>query len=285
MARDPQGKREGKSGGLLRRAVRALSGFMGRQRADAEALAVASWPEISRERRRELTRFLASCGVRARRIALFDQALTHSSYAFEHGLPGDNERLEFLGDSLISFFVAFWLFEARPHSQEGVLSKQRATLVSRALLGRRARDMGLGPPLRVGRGDARSAINQRPTLLGSALEALVGAVFIELGLEAARDFVLREIAVPLQADIEKVDYQDHKSLLQELVQKRLHRTPEYETISEFGPEHEKRFIIRVLINGREYGLGEGQRKKDAANQAARKAYERLVKEEKETKGK
>ena len=240
--------------------------------------ASGEWPEPDPARSDELREFLALWGLRSERLALFDQALTHSSYAFENRLPGNNERLEFLGDSVIGFCVAHWLFEAAPQAQEGELTKRKAALVSRSVLGRRARALGIGRVLRLGRGETQRGSRLRSSVLGSALEALAGAACLELGLGAAREFVLNHIALPCLDGPESGDLKDHKSIFQELVQKQFRGAPQYETLSESGPDHDKRFVVRVLVQGREYGVGEGQRKKTAENQAARVACQRLLEE-------
>ncbi len=235
-----------------------------------------SWPEPAGERAETLTQFLNSLELYPARLALFDQALTHSSYAYEHDLPGDNERLEFLGDSLIGFIVAEWLYRRSPNASEGILSKQKGVVVSRMVLGHCAEELGLDGVLQLGRGDSRSSARKRSSVLGSALEALVGAAYLEMPFETVRDFVLRQIAIPSQEYIERAAVRDYKSALQELVQKRFHQTPVYRMVSAEGPDHEKQFCVEVLVNGQLQGRGAGKRRKSAENEAALEALRNLA---------
>jgi len=237
-----------------------------------------SWPEPDSERAGQLREALSSWGLQCDRLALVDQALTHSSYAFENGLQGDNERLEFLGDSVIGFIVVSWLYEQQPDEEEGELSKSKAALVSRSVLGRQAKLMGLGPLLRLGKGDAQSGNRRRSSVLGSALEALVGAVFLELGSGKTRDFTLQHIVLPSVALAREAAARDYKSQLQEAVQRRYRETPEYRTVSATGPDHNKQFDVEVFIQGRSYGRGTGSRKKSAENAAAQTALDQFEKE-------
>ncbi|OPZ14527.1 MAG: Ribonuclease 3 [candidate division BRC1 bacterium ADurb.BinA364] len=231
------------------------------------------WPAPSAERAALLVRFLRQWNLSAEKIELFDQALTHASFAFENNLPGDNERLEFLGDSVLGFVVARWLFESSPLAAEGNLSRKKASLVSRSILGRRAREMGLEEALRLGKGESRNASRHRTSLLGSSLEALVGAVYLTFGMDAAQRFVIDHIAAPSQELLERPEARDYKSAFQELVQKRFRCPPQYITVGEFGPDHEKNFRVQAVVGGRVFGEGEGRRKKDAENLAAQIAVE------------
>ncbi len=236
------------------------------------------WPEPDSDREAELCAALSGWGLDCDRLALFDQALTHSSYAFENGLKGDNERLEFLGDSVIGFVVAAWLYEKRPEEEEGGLSKSKAALVSRTVLGRQAKLMGLGPLLRLGRGDAQSGNLRRSSVLGSALEALVGAAYVELGPERTREFTLLHIVMPSVALANEAAARDYKSQLQEAVQGRYRETPEYRDVSATGPDHNKQFEVEVFIQEQSYGRGTGSRKKTAENDAARTALDQFENE-------
>lgn len=181
--------------------------------------ATPGWPEPDEERAGQLHQFLNNLNLNADRLLLFDQALTHSSYAFEHSLPGDNERLEFLGDTVIGLVVSEWLYSSLPESGEGDLSKKKALFVSRTVLGKRAEALGLGKVLRLGKGDSRSGTRRRSSVLGSALEAFVGAAYLELDYRVVRQFVLDQIAAPSRVYLQQPDLRDYKSMLQEAVQK------------------------------------------------------------------
>ena len=220
----------------------------------------------------ELLRFLNRYRLPMHDLELLDRALTHSSYAFENQLDHDNERLEFLGDSVLGLVVSKYLYEEHPRSREGVLSKYKASLISRNVLGARAMDMGLGELILLGKGEEMNGGRERATLLGSALEAVVGALYLDLGIEPITKFLEKEIFEPGRLLSATDEFGDYKSLLQELVQKSCQSVPEYETISETGPDHNKQFEVVVRVGGEVRGHGSGPRKKIAENQAAMRAY-------------
>lgn len=205
-----------------------------------------------------------------------DVALTHGSYAYETGSRADNERLEFLGDAVLSSVAADYLYHRYPEADEGTLSKYRARLVSRAFFGRRARDMDLGPLLLLGRGERRNQGHERLSVLGSALEAVVGAVYLAEGYDAAREFALKHVLEPLAAELETEPMlDDFKSALQELTQRAGGSLPEYRLIEEEGPGHEKSFTVEVHVDGKAIAQATGSRIKGAENEAARRALEKL----------
>jgi len=253
---------------------------MMQQRVATEAarrrISVAGFP-MDPKRQDNLVRFLEGFGFQgdASAIALVDEALTHRSYAFENQLPYDNERLEFLGDALIGVLAAEHLFRRLERAAEGELSKRKGRVVSRTILGRRAREMGLADVVRLGRGEEQMGGRNRPVLLGSALEALVGAIYLARGWEKTAAFVRRHILLPLDKVACAENLTDYKSQLQEMVQKRYRITPEYRVVREAGPDHDKRFFVEVFVRGKKWGEGRGKRKKNAENDAARAAIERL----------
>jgi ribonuclease-3 len=217
-------------------------------------------------------RFLNRYGLPMQNLELLDRSLTHSSYAFEHQLPYDNERLEFLGDAVLGLVVSEYLYNEYPRAREGVLSKYKAAIVSRNVLGKRAQEMEIGELTLLGKGEEQHGGRDRPALLGSALEAVVGALYLELGIAPISRFLEKEIFEPGRDLSHTDEYGDYKSMLQELVQ-RMHQTvPDYEVISESGPDHSKQFVVAVRVNGEVLGRGEGARKKTAENQAAMRAY-------------
>lgn len=221
-------------------------------------------------------RFLNRYNLPMKNLDLLDRALTHSSYAFEHQLPYDNERLEFLGDAVLSLIVSEYLYREFPQATEGELSKQKATIVSRPVLGKRALEMGFGEMILLGRGEEQSGGRTRPVLLGSALEAVVGALYLELGAAKITPWLIQEVFEPGRALSHTEEFSDFKSQLQEYVQKHFQTIPTYELISETGPDHNKQFEVVVKIQGVAYGRGTGHRKKIAENQAAMRAYWALI---------
>lgn len=207
-------------------------------------------------------------------------ALTHRSWAFENGQGPDNERLEFLGDSVISLVVSEFLLNEFPMENEGELSKRRARLVSRPMLGQRAAEMGLGPLLLLGVGEEKTGGSRRRSTLGGALEALVGTIHVRLGHEASRAFVLERIVGHLMAAAGGDDtaHGDYKSRLQEWTQSRHYCLPAYDLVEERGPDHEKQFVVDVILKGKTLARATGGRIKIAENEAARLALARLKRE-------
>lgn len=194
-------------------------------------------------------------------------ALTHRSFRNERPqlAPRDNERLEFLGDAVLDLVVAELLVATYPNAREGELTRRRADLVCEATLAEVARELAVGAALRLGRGEDRSGGRQKPRLLASALEALVGAVHVDGGAEASSPLVARLLEGRLtEAD----DARDPKSLLQERLQQVHGSAPSYRLVGTHGPEHDQRFVALVEIEGRELGRGEGRSKADAERSAA-----------------
>jgi ribonuclease-3 len=232
---------------------------------------------MTEERHAKILEFLRKLGLEPdpSELHLFEAALTHSSYAFEKQLTYDNERLEFLGDAVIGLLTAEDVFRTFEKASEGELSKRRGRIVSRNNLGRLAREMGIAEVVSLGRGEERSGGRQRPVLLGSVLEALVGAIYVALGWETSAVFVRRHILQSLE-DTPILDIgSDHKSALQEYVQRRRQSVPVYRLARQIGPDHDKRFLIEVFVRGEKWGEGWGSRKKKAENEAARAALEKL----------
>lgn len=228
--------------------------------------------KISPEREQRLREFLQKHQLAIRDITMLERAFTHTSYAFEQQLPYDNERLEFLGDAVLGLVVSEYLYMRHPHDQEGALSKLKSLIISRNVLGKRAQDLGIGDLILLGKGEGLHGGRERPALLGSALEAVVGALYLDVGVDAIRPFLQREIFEPGRQLSATDEYGDYKSLLQEFVQKSSQTVPEYDIVRESGPDHNKHFEVEVRVNGEVLGRGEGSRKKSAENQAAMRAY-------------
>ena len=204
---------------------------------------------------------------------LLEEALTHKSYVqgSKDSCKRDNERLEFLGDAVLSLVICEYLAEAFPTSQEGELSKIKARLVSRSALAVASKRLRLGKWLKLGRGEERTKGREKSSLLANALEALIASIYLDGGLEAARSFVVRTLRPELDelnvSKTERGDW-DYKSRLQEWSHKHHETVPEYRIMKESGPDHQKAFEIEVLVNGQVLGLGRGKTKKDAEQQAA-----------------
>lgn len=217
-------------------------------------------------------------GVRFADRALLQSALTHRSYLNEAMDPEaeDNERLEFLGDALLGLAVAAHLYGSLPDAPEGELTALRAAVVRASALADCARAIDLGLYLRMGRGEATSGGRDRDGLLCDALEALVGAALVEHGTEVARGVAMRLVGAELARVVAGRSAKDPKTILQEHTQGRWRLTPTYETVAATGPDHAKRFVVRVLVGGESLGVGEGTSKAVAAHGAARQALEALL---------
>lgn len=201
------------------------------------------------------------------------EALTHKSFAGEHRSAKHNERLEFLGDSILGAIVADYIYNQCPHVEEGVLSKIKSNLVSRHNLYFWGKEMDLGAFIALGHGEIATGGRTRDSIISNAVEAVIGAVYIDGGYQAAEAVVLPWVKTQHLTQ----DSGDFKSLLQEFVQKRSKHTPQYEVIQTVGPEHDKVFTVRVSLDGKELGIGKGRNKKQAEQSAAENAFEHLKK--------
>ena len=216
-------------------------------------------------------------GYRFRDRALLDEALTHSSALNESAgrEARDNERLEFLGDAVLGFVVASLLLERFPDKREGELSRVRASLVGEATLARLARSLNLGNHLVMGKGERRTGGADRTSNLADAFEALLAAVYLDGGPDAATRLVAQLFSPLLDAVVSDSVGQDYKTALQELAQARFGAVPQYELAAVTGPPHDRRFAMSVILRDELLGEGEGGSKKEAAQQAARAALLRL----------
>ncbi len=200
---------------------------------------------------------------------LLHRALTHRSYLNEYqDVLKDNERLEFLGDAVLDFLVGAWLYQRFPEMAEGQLTRMRSALVRTEQLAAFASKIDLGAAMLLGRGEADSGGRQRPVLLCAVFEALVGAIYLDIGLPAVREFVepfLESVADTIYASGKM---QDPKSRLQEWTQAHGYGAPTYRTVATTGPDHDKVFEIEVEINGQIYGRASGHSKQAAAKAAA-----------------
>jgi ribonuclease-3 len=232
---------------------------------------------IDADRRKDLKELEKLLEVHFRHIALLNQALSHPSYVNE--LPeqrGEHyEKLEFLGDAVLELVVSHELYEAYPRYGEGDLTKLRAAVVSKPTLAKVAKKIGIDPYIRLGKGEELGGGRKRNSLLADALEALIGAAFLDGGLKMAREFVLRHFAEEIERldkDRQKMDY---KSILQEKTQMRFQTLPKYTVVKESGPPHDRTYEILLTIKDEPYGKGTGRNKKEAQQNAARAALERF----------
>jgi ribonuclease-3 len=217
-------------------------------------------------------------GVSFNRPALLEQSLVHSSFINENPASslGHNERLEFLGDAVLDFIVADKLYQDFPVLSEGEMTRLRAALVRRDTLAHVARVIKLGDFLYMGKGEESSGGRNKTPNLAGALEAVIAAVYLDLGITAAEDMVIRLLAEEWKKLANPGSGIDYKSKLQELAQSKYQATPVYRLVSETGPDHNKMFTVEVMVNKKILGRGTGKSKKLAETEAARLALERIA---------
>lgn len=207
---------------------------------------------------------------------LLFRAVTHRSYVNESGRNiKDNERLEYLGDSVLGLAVNEFLFKQFEDYQEGKLAKIKSAVVSEATLAKVARNINLGEFILMGRGEEHSGGRERPSILANTLEAVIGAIYLDSGLKVSRKFVLSLIREEIDSVNNLTYLRDPKTALQEYVQKKYKERPVYQVIEERGPDHKKEFTVRLIINGREIVTGEGSSKRKAEMNAARASLKRI----------
>ena len=213
-------------------------------------------------------------GLHFSNLSMLTRALTHRSYVNENpNAVEDNERLEFLGDAVLDFIVGAWVYNCFPEMPEGDLTKMRSALVRNEQLAEFARHLNLGPALRLGRGESASGGSQRDGLLGSAFEALIGALYLDSGLTAVEEFVTPLLEGVRELVLTKIH--DPKSQLQEWAQAQKLGAPRYKTIATTGPDHAKEFDVQVEIGGQVVGQGHGTNKHAAEHFAAKNALKTL----------
>ena len=217
-------------------------------------------------------------GYRFTNISLLQNALAHSSYANErwHNSLMSNERLEFLGDSVLGMLVAEHLYRTFPDRPEGELTRMRADMVCERALAQIAHQIGLGEHLMLGKGEEQGGGRSRDSILADAVESVIAACFLDGGMEAAKQFVERFVLT--RVPVTKLNNADYKTALQELVQQKKNQTIAYVLVGETGPDHDKHFTVELTINGQCVGQGVGTSKKRAEQDAARVAFEKLTSE-------
>jgi ribonuclease-3 len=213
-------------------------------------------------------------GVEFVDASLRDLALTHRSFSFEQGLDLNNERLEFLGDAVLGVVVTDLAYREFPDLSEGELAKLRASIVNMSALADVGRGLGLGAAVKLGKGEEMSGGRDKASILADALEAVLGAVYLDLGLGVASELIQRLFRPRMLAYARGEGDRDYKTILQELASQELRSLPEYR-LSERGPDHQKEFTAIVFLVGEPWGTGTGRSKKEAEQQAAREAYVRL----------
>ncbi len=218
-------------------------------------------------------------GYRFQNIALLQNALSHSSYANErwHDSLKSNERLEFLGDSILGMVTAEYLYRNFPDRLEGDLTRMRADMVCERALARVAERINLGQHILLGHGEETGGGRTRDSILADAVESVIAACFLDGGMEPARGFI--NTFVLTEVPVKKLRNADYKTALQELVQQKKNQTLSYKLVGESGPDHDKQFVVEVSLNGKVIGQGNGTSKKRAEQAAAKAAIEALFPDE------
>jgi len=214
-------------------------------------------------------------GYRFRNITMLQRALTHSSYANERWHDGlmSNERLEFLGDSILGMVVAEYLYNTFPDRPEGELTRMRADMVCEQALANVANKIGLGDHLLLGHGETQAGGRNRNSILADAVESVIAASFLDGGMEAAKGIITRFVLS--EVPVKKLHNADYKTALQELVQQKKNQVLAYTLVGQSGPDHDKQFTVEVSLNSQVIGSGVGSSKKRAEQNAARMAMEKL----------
>lgn len=220
-----------------------------------------------------MTELEDNIGYHFKNQSILKTALTHSSYANETKCTGgSNERLEFLGDSVLGFVVADHLYRNFPNLPEGELTKKRAALVCEKACCGFSRQLNVGKFLQLSHGEQNSGGRTRSSILADAFEAIIAAIYLDGGMEEARSFILRFV-LPLMQNAKPKTFKDYKTALQEIIQKNPEEKLEYVLTGESGPDHDKHFTVEVHLNSNIIGKGGGRSKKEAEQQAAREAME------------
>jgi ribonuclease III len=233
-------------------------------------------PLVTKERKVELNLFQKHAHIRFRSLELLNLAFCHRSFINEQSETGENnERLEFLGDSVLGLVVAAYLYEIMPDRQEGELARVKSFVVSEESLSEIARDLKIDNFILIGKGEEYSGGRNKKALLADATEAIIGAFFLDSGYTAAEKFVLRNLVPQIEKVLQNKHHKDFKTLLQEYVQKKFKTYPRYTLLKKIGPDHDRTFVMDVTINGRTFGSAQGKNKKEAEQNAAQIAYEQI----------
>ena len=225
-------------------------------------------------RNKKLSHFQRQCGLKLPILKMLNTALTHPTYAFEHRGKGleSNQRLEFLGDALLGLIVGEELYRRFTDLPEGDLTKMRASLVCETTLAEKASEINLGDYLLLGRGEEMGGGRARPSILADAFEAVLAAIYLEVGYEAVRSFVLSLLGEELN-NVRRDRLGDYKTRFQEVVQKKYGRNVSYKILEETGPDHDKRFLAGVFLEEKLLAEGRGRSKKEAEQNAAQVALQ------------
>jgi ribonuclease-3 len=237
---------------------------------------VIQTPPVDQERKKELLLFEKHIGIRFRKLELLNLAFCHRSYANESGADiSNNEKLEFLGDSVLGLVVSEYLYHTLTDKAEGDLARIKSFVVSEDSLAEIAKSIKVDNFILIGKGEEYSGGRSKKAILADCMEAVIGAFYLDSGFKASRSFVLKYLVPEINKVLENRHKKDYKTLLQEYVQKRYKSYPRYSLVKKTGPDHDRTFWIEVTIQGKSYGPGKGKNKKEAEQHAAGIAYNDL----------
>ena len=234
-------------------------------------------PPIDQERKKELQLFEKHVGIRFRKLELLNLAFCHRSYANESGSDiSNNEKLEFLGDSVLGLVVSEYLYRTLTDKAEGDLARIKSFVVSEDSLAEIAKSIKVDNFILIGKGEEYSGGRSKKAILADCMEAIIGAYYLDSGFKASKAFVLQYLVPEINKVLENRHKKDYKTLLQEYVQKKYKSYPRYSMVKKTGPDHDRTFWIEVSIQGKSYGPGKGKNKKEAEQHAAGIAYTDLT---------
>ena len=234
-------------------------------------------PSVNSERKKELQLFEKHAGIRFRKIEFLNLAFSHRSFANETASDTDNnEKLEFLGDSVLGLVVSDYLFRIMPEKPEGDLARIKSFVVSEDSLAEIAKNIKVDNYILIGKGEEYSGGRSKKAILADCMEAIIGAYYLDSGFKTAQNFILRHMIPEVNKVQENKHRKDYKTLLQELVQKQYKSYPRYNLVKKTGPDHDRTFWIEVKVKNDVYGPGKGKNKKEAEQQAAGLAYREIT---------
>lgn len=235
--------------------------------------------DLKKERKNELLQFQRIAGIRFKNIDLLNRSFTHRSYSNDHqNSNNNNERLEFLGDSVLGLCVAGYIFTELEGKNEGELARIKSYVVSEDSLSSIALDLKIDTFLLIGKGEENSGGRTKKAILADALEAVIGAYYIDQGYTSVNRFVLDLLIPEIEKVLQNKHKKDYKTIIQEFVQKTYKEYPKYTLTKKSGPDHDRTYSVCASINGKQYPEGSGKNKKEAEQQAAKNAYDEIVKE-------
>ena len=238
---------------------------------------VIKMPPVDQERKKELLLFEKHIGIRFRKLELLNLAFCHRSFANESGTDiSNNEKLEFLGDSVLGLVVSEYLYRTLTDRAEGDLARIKSFVVSEDSLAEISKSIKVDNFILIGKGEEYSGGRSKKAILADCMEAIIGAYYLDSGFRASKVFVLKYLVPEINKVLENRHKKDYKTLLQEYVQKRYKSYPRYSLVKKTGPDHDRTFWIDVSIQGKAYGPGKGKNKKEAEQHAAGIAYRDLT---------